>query len=179
VEFAAVARQIVTGALRRMASTRNQICQFHYVFPRIGDLQGGTLTALPPPSPSAMPPWTRSLRYRRCHGHALAESLCALLVVSVGLIPLASLGTTALARLRGHEQLAQAMRAAAEFAETAELDAAPMNRSDPVSDEGCPLVPGNEQSSCPRGGKLAIARLAIGEPGSAAILRGIVLWIRP
>lgn len=128
-----------------------------------------------------MQPCFRSLdfRYRPDRGYALAESLCALLVVSVGLIPLAGLGTTALARLRGHEQLSQAMRTAGELAESAALGTVPVNRSDPVSAEGCPILPGDRQSACPRGGKLAIARLALEAPGSAATLRGIALWVQP
>lgn len=116
---------------------------------------------------------------RHGRGHALAESLCALLVVSVGLIPLASLGTTALTRLRGHEQLAEAMRTAGEFVETSGLEIPPMNRSSPVSAEACPASPYTGRPDCPRAGQLAIARVAIGEPGSAAVLRGIALWRQP
>ncbi len=128
-----------------------------------------------------MQPCLRSLAFccRHGHGHALAESLCALLIVTVGLIPLASLGTTALARQRSHEQLSQAMRTAGELAEAAALGTVPMNRSDPGSAEDCPVLPGDRQPTCPRGGKLAIARLAPGAPGSAATLRGIALWVQP
>ncbi|WP_224080521.1 hypothetical protein [Cupriavidus laharis] len=54
-----------------------------------------------------------------------------------------------------------------------------MNRSIPVSAEGCPALPDMGQSICPRAGKLAIARLAIGEPGSSATLLGIALWLQP
>ncbi|WER45113.1 hypothetical protein CupriaWKF_12415 [Cupriavidus sp. WKF15] len=109
----------------------------------------------------------------------MAESLCALLLVSVGLIPLASVGATALTRLRGHEQLAQAMRAAGEFAETAALDVTPMHQFDPLPSESCPRLPDKAQAVCQGGGKLAIARLAAGEPGSATTLRGIALWMQP
>lgn len=110
---------------------------------------------------------------RHGRGYALAESLCALLIVSAGLIPLASVGTTALARLRGHEQLAHAMRATGEIAEIAALGMVPMNRPDPVSADGC------GQPACALTSKLAIARLAIGAADSAATLRGIALWIQP
>ncbi len=126
-----------------------------------------------------MQPCTRPLRHHRGRGHALVESLCALLLVSAGLIPLASIGTSALARLRGHEQLALAMRTAGEFAETAELGVAPMNGSDRVLVEGCRRLPGQAQAACPGDGKLAIARLAAGEPESATALRGIALWMQP
>lgn len=128
-----------------------------------------------------MQPCFRSVHFccRHGRGYALAESLCALLIVSVGLIPLASVGTTALARLRGHEQLAQAMRAVGEFTEIAELGVVRLNRSDPVSTEGCPLFQDKGQPACPVGGELAIARLAVGDPGSAVTLHGIALWMQP
>ncbi|CAG9185393.1 hypothetical protein [Cupriavidus pinatubonensis] len=106
---------------------------------------------------------------RQCagRGHVLAESLCALAIVSLGLVPLASLGTTGLAWLRGHEQLAQAIRSAGESAEITGMPVAPMNRSNAVSAEG------------PRTGKLAMAGLAVGEPSAPASLRGIALWLQP
>jgi hypothetical protein len=107
------------------------------------------------------------LRLRAGRGHVLAESLCALAIVSLGLVPLASLGTTGLAWLRGHEQLAQAIRSAGESAEVSGMPVAPMNRSNAVSAEG------------PRTGKLAMAGLAVGEPGASASLRGIALWLQP
>ncbi|ODV40908.1 hypothetical protein AWV79_03185 [Cupriavidus sp. UYMMa02A] len=118
--------------------------------------------------------------FRNDRGHVLAESLCALTVVSIGLIPLASLGTTGLAWLRSHEQVGQAMRAATEFVEVSAMQAVPMNRSVAVSAEGCPAPAGAGHSVCPRAGGLAIATLPTGAPGaSAAGLRGIALWLQP
>ncbi|CAG2148814.1 hypothetical protein LMG26411_03413 [Cupriavidus numazuensis] len=115
----------------------------------------------------AMQVCSSPLRQRTGRGHVLAESLCALAVVSIGLVPLASLGTTGLAWLRGHEQLAQAVRSAGEAAEISGMPVAPMNRSHAVSAEG------------PRTGRLAMAGLAVGEPEASASLRGVALWLQP
>lgn len=69
--------------------------------------------SFPSASPRSLPPSSP--------GYALAEALCSLVVLSLGLIPLAGLAPEGLGFLREHHALAHATRVAGELAELLSL----------------------------------------------------------
>lgn len=127
-------------------------------------------------------------------GFILIESLTALAVLGVGLLPLAALAPVALGALRGHEALGQATRAAAELAELGD----PGLALSPLQARGigpnhlrlCQSLAsaGDEPvlAGCSPGSRLAVVgplSLASSRPTGgaqdAAALRVVALWIRP
>lgn len=142
-------------------------------------------------------PDRRCLRHR---GYLLLESLVALALLGIGLLPLARLGATALQWWREPLLIGQALRLAAEGAELAGL-AGPEGVPDPARlpalaqtrglppPRWCASVPADPaQSGCPAGervvvvGPLPSAPGMHGETGEAntrTALRAIALRLRP
>ncbi|WP_043348553.1 type IV pilus modification PilV family protein [Cupriavidus basilensis] len=123
-------------------------------------------------------------------GFILIESLTALAVLGVGLLPLAALAPFALGTLRGYEALGHATRAAAELAEMGDpaLALSPLQARGigPNDLQLCQALASAEDSGCSPGSRLAVvgplslawSRRAGGAQDAAA-LRVVVLWIRP
>ncbi|MDW3684418.1 hypothetical protein RA280_22220 [Cupriavidus sp. CV2] len=138
---------------------------------------------------AAFPPFCRGDR-----GFILIESLTALAVLGVGLLPLAALAPVALDTLRSYEALGHATRAAAELAELGDpgLALSPLQArgvgpnhlrlcQSLASSGDEPGLPG-----CSPGPRLAvIGPLPLASSGRAsgvqdvAVLRVVALWIRP
>lgn len=123
-------------------------------------------------------------------GFILIESLTALAVLGVGLLPLAALAPFALSALRGYEALGQATRAAAELAELEDPDLAlsPLQARGigPNDLQLCQSLASAEDGGCSPGSRLAVVgplSLASSRPAGgvrgAAALRVVALWIRP
>lgn len=138
-------------------------------------------------------------RVRR-RGYLLIESLIALAVLGIGLLPLARLGPAALQWWRDPLLIGQALRLAAEGAELAGLagpDAVPNPARLPaVSQAGglpaprwCASVPADAaQSDCPAGQRVVVVGPLASSPGSRSeagvahsrtALRAIALRLRP
>lgn len=126
-------------------------------------------------------------------GYLLIESLTALAVLGVGLLPLATLAPVVLGALRHYEILAHATRAAAELAELEQ----PAMALSPLHARGIgpdhlrlcrSLIPAGGDDGlpgCTAGPRLAVVgplRSSPTRPGGvhdAAALRVVALWIRP
>lgn len=123
-------------------------------------------------------------------GFILVESLTALAVLGVGLLPLAALAPFALGTLRGYEALGHATRAAAELAELGDpgLALSPLQARGigPNDLQLCQSLASAEGGGCSPGSRLAVVgplSLASSRPAGgvrdASALRVIALWIRP
>ncbi|NSX06513.1 hypothetical protein [Cupriavidus gilardii] len=152
----------------------------------------------------ACPPLCLSNRpWIRLRGYLLLESLVALALLGIGLLPLAWLGPTALQWWREPLLIGQALRLAAEGAELAELaglaghEAVPdparlpalAQRPGLPSPRWCATVPADAaQSSCPAGQRVVVVgplpstpgiRLEAGDAQPRTALRAIALRLRP
>ncbi|GAB7546165.1 hypothetical protein [Cupriavidus sp. 8B] len=121
------------------------------------------------------------------------ESLTALAVLGIGLLPLATLAPVALGALRQYEVLGHATRAAAELAELEDpglaLSTEQASGIGPHQLQLCQSVAsmGAEHglSGCVAGSRLAVvgplrpASVHPGGLGSQSALRVIALWVRP
>ena len=127
------------------------------------------------------------------HGYVLTESLTALAVLGIGLLPLATLAPVALGALRQYEAVAQATRAAGELAEMGDPSLAllPLHAGS-VSRHQLQLCrsiasAGSEQAlpGCAPGSRLAVVGSLpqppshVGGTGGQASLRAVALWIGP
>lgn len=127
-------------------------------------------------------------------GFILIESLTALAVLGVGLLPLAALAPVALGALRGYEALGHATRAAAELAELGDpaLALSPLQARGIAPDHLrlCQSLAsaGDEPvlAGCSPGSRLAVvgplslaSSRRAGSAPDAATLRVVVLWLRP
>jgi hypothetical protein len=124
-------------------------------------------------------------------GYALIEALTALAILSVGLLPLASLAPFWLAILREQGIAVRALRIAGEAAERAGLHAAadgPALSAGNVPEEGqlhlCQTPPSDGMTlACVPGMRLVVAGPLLAQgarlTASQASLHGIALWISP
>lgn len=138
--------------------------------------------------PAAYPTLRRWYR-----GYLLIESLTALAVLGIGLLPLATLAPVALSALRQYDALGHATRSAAELAELENPDLAlsPLQAgaTSPHQLRLCQSIgsAGGESglAGCVPGSRLAVvgplpqAPDHLVGPGERAALRAIALWIRP
>ncbi|MBO4119650.1 hypothetical protein J5T34_02725 [Cupriavidus gilardii] len=141
-------------------------------------------------------------RWIRHRGYLLLESLVALALLGIGLLPLAWLGPTALQWWREPLLIGQALRLAAEGAELAGLaglaghEAVPdlarlpalAQRPGLPSPRWCATVPADAQSSCPAGLRVVVVgplpstpgiRTEAGDAPPGTALRAIALRLRP
>lgn len=128
----------------------------------------------------------------RMRGYLLPEVLCALAVLGLGLLPLASAAVAGLQWLREQAALNQAMRVVAEAAEQQPLGPSaslPTLASRPPSSGlvGPPVLCATTAADatagrCVPGSRLALAALAVPANASEATsqgLRAIALWLQP
>lgn len=145
------------------------------------------LTAMPVPRDTRA---RRRVAVRRpTGGYLLIESLTALALLTIGMLPLATLAPVALGALRHHEDIGHATRAAAELAELED----PRLALSPLHARGIgahhlqlcrSLAPAGAEHGlpgCAPGRRLAVVgplpRSA--GPDDEAALRAVALWIRP
>ncbi|EYS91288.1 hypothetical protein CF68_31560 [Cupriavidus sp. SK-4] len=115
----------------------------------------------------------RGPRYaNRLAGFALHETLCALIVLGAGLMPMMGLAPKALAQLRELDALAQAARLAVEIAE---LDAAQPALQSGRPDLWSSRCGSNPAFPCPGNSRLIMA----GRLGGQAGIPAVALWIQP
>ncbi|MGY2487039.1 type IV pilus modification PilV family protein [Cupriavidus sp. CP313] len=105
-------------------------------------------------------------------GFALHETLCALIVLGAGLLPMMGLAPKALAQLRELDALAQAARLAVEIAE--------LNAAQPALQSGRPDLwssrcGSNPAFPCSENSPLIMA----GRLGGQAGIPAIALWVQP
>ncbi|UIF85389.1 hypothetical protein [Cupriavidus sp. UYPR2.512] len=113
---------------------------------------------------------------RRCTsrpaGFALHETLCALIVVAAGLMPMMGTAPKALAHLRKLDALAQAARLAVEITELDTAQPALQSERPDLWSSRCGSIPA---FPCPDGARLIMAGRLGGQPG----IPSIVLWVQP
>lgn len=115
-------------------------------------------------------------RARKRSGYVLAESLAALALAIMALLPLAGLSPLALQSLRHAEAFGAATRAAAELLEAdgPERALAPRQGAGVLALRSCDRL---DSLGCAAGRRLAVARLA--RAGLAPQDMALVLWSRP
>ncbi|SCU73999.1 Type II secretory pathway, pseudopilin PulG [Cupriavidus necator] len=118
----------------------------------------------------------RQRRRPRCAnrpaGFALHETLCALIVLGAGLMPIMGLAPKALAQLRELDALAQAARLAVEMAELDAAQPALQSGRPDLWSSRCGNIPA---FPCPENSRLIMAGRLGGQDGIPAI----ALWMQP